>query len=218
MANQDQDPDHRGQPQRYVQQSGQTHGANPSMQGQSGYRQPWGADAVGNSGWGGQYGSGSYGQGYGLYQSGQPVNAGGPVGGGFSGMGGQGGFGGSNGPQLGNQHQGGIFGGGQESHGPAMQGSGTQPGNPPGGQPRQHDPHYHAWRERQNRQFDEDWEAFNRERQQSFDDEFEKWRTNRPARISEAQAEPGNSSPTGHGSQAPSMAGGSASTASKDTK
>lgn len=48
------------------------------------------------------------------------------------------------------------------------------------GQPQRHpDPHYHAWRARQNRQFDEDWVAFNRERQTSFDDAFDRWRKSR---------------------------------------
>lgn len=51
------------------------------------------------------------------------------------------------------------------------------------GQPPRHpDPHYHAWRERQNRQFDEDWDAYNRERQTSFDDAFENWRKSRAAK------------------------------------
>lgn len=55
--------------------------------------------------------------------------------------------------------------------------------------PRHHDPHYHAWRERQNRQFDEDWEAFNRERQTTFDEEFETWRKSRAAKASSGVGE-----------------------------
>jgi hypothetical protein len=50
------------------------------------------------------------------------------------------------------------------------------------GSSRDHDRHYHAWRQRQLDELDSDYDRYNRERQERFENDFGSWRQNRMAR------------------------------------
>jgi hypothetical protein len=47
------------------------------------------------------------------------------------------------------------------------------------GSARDHDRHYHAWRQRQMDELDRDYDRYNRERQERFENDFGSWRQNR---------------------------------------
>jgi hypothetical protein len=50
------------------------------------------------------------------------------------------------------------------------------------GSARDHDRHYHAWRQRQLDDLDNDYDRYNRERQERFENDFGSWRQNRMAK------------------------------------